>query len=77
MLVAQQLCAMADSKAAFPKLWSSLILQTFGVAHHLWWRFSVNGRCRHSKDGRSNVECRGGVSAGVEVRDRAMRANKH
>lgn len=71
VLVAQQLRAMADGEASLTQLWSCLILQAFGVAHHLWRRLSVDGRGRHSKVWRSNVGCRGGVSAGVEVRVRA------
>lgn len=71
VLVAQQLRAMADGEAALAQLRSSLILQTLGIAHHLWWWLGVNRWGRHSRVGRSNVEGRGGVSAGVEVRDRA------
>ena len=71
VLMAQQLCAVADGEATLSQLRSRLILQAFGVAHHLWWRLSVDGRSRHSKIGRSNVDGRGGVSAGVEHRAQA------
>ena len=60
VLMAEQLCAVADGEAALAQLLSSLILQAFGVAHHLWWRLSVDRRGRHSKS-------RGRMSNAVEA----------
>lgn len=51
MIVAHQLCAVADGEATLAQLRSSLILQAFGVAYHLWWGLSVDGRGGHSKVG--------------------------
>ena len=47
MIVAHQLCAVADGEAAFSQLLSSFIFQTLWIAHHVWRRGGVNRGGRH------------------------------